>query len=330
MKQRIRLIYILAASHSGSTLLAMLLGTHPEIGTVGELKFTSLGDIGRYLCSCQREIKKCPFWSDVAQEMAKHGYPFDVSNPGTDFHFEMSNYVRWLLRPLHRGKVLERVRDSALVFSPTWRTRYPRIQELNNLLIETICDLIGKKIIVDSSKVSLRLKFLLRNPSLDVKVIRLIRDGRAVAMTYTDPAKFADASDPNFRGGGMGGERESERLTMAQAAREWKRSNEEAEAVLKNLDPSRWIEVRYETLCTETDATLKKLFEFIGVNPGYKLASFRSNSHHIIGNGMRLDSTDEIKLDDRWREVLSASELEAFDSVAGKLNRRFGYKWIPT
>lgn len=325
MKQRIRLIYILAASHSGSTLLAMLLGTHPEIGTVGELKFTSLGNVERYLCSCQKEIKKCPFWSDVAQEMAKRGYPFDFSNAGTDIHSEMSSYVRWLLRPLHRGPVLERARDSALALSPTWRTRFPRIQELNRVLIESICDLTGKKIIVDSSKVGLRLKFLLRNPALEVKVIRLIRDGRAVAMTYTNPARFADASDPTLRGGGMGGQRESERLTMAQAAREWKRSNEEAEALLKNLNPSRWIEVRYETLCAQTDGTLRKLFEFIGVNSDYKLAGFRSISHHIIGNGMRLDTAEGIKLDDRWRESLTKGELEAFDLMAGEMNRRLGY-----
>jgi len=325
MKKRIPLIYILAASHSGSTLLAMLLGTHPEIITVGELKFTSLGNVERYLCSCQKEIKKCRFWSDVVQEMAKRGYPFDFSNLGTDFYSEMSSYVQWLFRPLHRGRVLERVRDSALALSPTWRTRFPRIQELNTGLIESICNLTGKKAIVDSSKVGLRLKFLLRNPALDVKVIRLIRDGRAVAMTYTDPARFADAKAPAFRGGGMGGERESERLTMALASREWRRSNEEAEAILKNLDPSQWIEVHYETLCAQTDATLKELFKFIGVNSDCKLAGFRSISHHIIGNGMRLDTTDEIKLDDRWREVLSMSELEVFNSIAGEMNRRLGY-----
>ncbi len=325
MKQRIRLIYILAASHSGSTLLAMLLGAHPEISTVGELKFTSLGNVDQYLCSCQKEVKKCPFWSDVVHEMAKRGHLFDFSNPGTDFHSEMSSYVQWLLRPLHRGRVLEEARDSALVLSPTWRTRFPRIQELNSVLMESICNLTGKKVIVDSSKVGLRLKFLLRNPALDVKVIRLIRDGRAVAMTYTDPARFADASDPRYRGGGIGGERESERLTMARAAREWKRSNEEAETILKNLDRSRWIEVRYESLCVQTEGTLKELSKFIGVNPDYELAGFRSVDHHIIGNGMRLDSTDEIKLDERWRGSLTKSELGAFSLVAGKLNRQLGY-----
>ncbi len=48
---KIRLIYILAASHSGSTLLSLLLGSHPEITTIGELKATSLGDPDQYRCS---------------------------------------------------------------------------------------------------------------------------------------------------------------------------------------------------------------------------------------------------------------------------------------
>ena len=47
----VRLVYILAASHSGSTLLAMLLGSHPDVCTVGELKATSLGNVEEYLCS---------------------------------------------------------------------------------------------------------------------------------------------------------------------------------------------------------------------------------------------------------------------------------------
>jgi hypothetical protein len=41
-------------------------------------------------------------------------------------------------------------------------------------------------VLVDSSKVGIRLKYLLRIPEIDIRVIRVIRDGRAVALTYTD------------------------------------------------------------------------------------------------------------------------------------------------
>lgn len=322
---RIRLVYILAASHSGSTLLTMLLGAHPEICTVGELKATSLGNEERYLCSCRKRIRECPFWMGISRDMAIRGFSFDITNAGTDFKTMASSYVRRLLSPLHRGPALEKIRDLALNLSPTWRTRLPQIQAVNATLMECVLERTGKKVIVDSSKVGIRLKYLLRNPSLDVKIIRLLRDGRAVALTYVDPAQYADAKDPNLRGGGMGGTRDNERLTIAAAAHEWRRSNEEAEIILHPMDRSRWIETRYENLCIDTVDTLNRLFSFIGVDPAKATTDFRSIEHHVIGNGMRLDSTSDIRFDTRWQTALHSPNLEIYKSVAGKMNERFGY-----
>jgi hypothetical protein len=183
----------------------------------------------------------------------------------------------------------------------------------------------GKNIIVDSSKIGIRLKYLLRIPELDIKVIRAIRDGRGVALTYMNPARFADAGDPTLRQGGMGGDRSRERLTIEQAAREWRRSNEEAEAVLQRLDKSQYTESRYESLCQNPDDTLHRLFTFIGVDPKKRFTNFRSAEHHIVGNGMRLDSTSEIHLDERWRTELSVHDYATFDSMAGSLNQKYGY-----
>lgn len=324
--KKIRLVYILAASHSGSTLLSMLMGAHHEICTVGELKATRLGDPDGYRCSCREEIKKCPFWAGISRDMAQRGFSFDMANAGTDIRSGASPYVRRLLRPLHRGPFLERFRDVALALSRTWRSELPRIQARNQALMECILARTGKRVIVDSSKIGIRLKYLLQNPVLDVRVIRLIRDGRGVALTYTDPAGFADARDPSLRGGGMGKDRESERLPMAQAAREWRRSNEEAEAILRHLDRSRWMEIRYETLCKYPDETLHQLFTLMGVDPEPVTSDFRSIEHHVIGNGMRLDSTRVVRLDERWRSMLSVTDLAIFESVAGEMNHRLGYR----
>lgn len=320
-----RLVYLLAASHSGSTLLAMLLGSHPEICTVGELKATSLGDVDKYRCSCGARIKECSFWAGVAEDMGRRGFAFDVADAGTDLRSGANGYVRWLLRPLHRGPVLERVRDVGLALSPAWRSELVQIQARNAALAECICARTGRRVLVDSSKVGLRLKYLLRNPALDVKVIRLIRDGRAVALTYLDPETFADASNPCLRNGGSGGDRQSERLSMSDAAREWRRSNEEAEELLNGLDPSRWRELRYEDLCRRPDATLQKLLTFLEVEPRDTSAHFKLGEHHVLGNGMRLDTNREIRCDECWRSALDARDLETFDAVAGEMNRRLGY-----
>src|SRR6185503_10428638 len=107
----------------------------------------------------------------------------------------------------------------------------------------------------DSSKVALRLKYLLRIPSLDIKVIRCTRDGRAVSLTYMDDWAFADSADPSLRGGGTGEKRPSVRRNMMEAANEWKRSNEAADCLLAQLPRDQWMEVRYEDLCANPRET---------------------------------------------------------------------------
>jgi hypothetical protein len=114
-------------------------------------------------------------------------------------------------------------------------------------------------------------------------------------------------------------------LTLAQAARAWRRSSEEAEKVLATLPPSRWTSVRYEHLCASPRDVLAGVFTFLGLDPGKAAADFRAVAHHVLGNGMRLDSTSEVCLDERWKSVLTEDDLQVFQAVAGDLNRRYGY-----
>ena len=305
----------------------MLLGSHPEIATVGELRLSTgaMGKISRYRCSCGKLIRECQFWHRVKEGMAARGFAFEVGDAGTDCQAVESRYARWVLGALHRGILLESLRDAALGVCPSWRRGLPIVQARNAALASTVAEITGAKIIVDSSKTGVRLKYLLRNQELDMKVIRLIRDGRGVALTYMDPARYADAKDPALRGGGTGENREKKRLSMAQAAYEWRRCNEEAEYVLRCLDKSRWIEVHYEELCKDTESVLGRLFEFLGLDPGKRAQDFRTVEHHVVGNGMRLDTTSRISPDERWRSVLTEEELRIFDREAGKMNRQFAY-----
>lgn len=322
---RTRLVYLLAASHSGSTLLAFLLGSHPEICSVGELKLTHLGNVERYRCSCGEPILRCPFWTAVGDRLAAEGHALDFSSTPTDFTTRADAWAKRLLRPLHRGPLLEGVRDAALVLDPLWHPHLARTQGANAALAAAVCSLARKPVIADSSKVGIRLKFLLRNPAFDVKVVRLVRDGRAVALTYMDPASFADAREARRRDGGSGGDRLGQRLSMADAAREWRRSTEEGEAIVRGLPARSWSELRYEQLCADPQGALEPVLECFGVDPRAPLA-LKGYSHHVVGNGMRFDSTREIRLDERWKTALGPKDLATFDSVAGDLNRRLGYR----
>jgi hypothetical protein len=53
--------------------------------------------------------------------------------------------------------------------------------------------------------------------------------------------------------------------------------------------------------------------------------NFRSVEHHVVGNGMRFDATDRIRMDERWRMLLSESQLAVFNKIAGDKNGSLGY-----
>ncbi len=319
------LIYILAASHSGSTLLAMLLGAHQEICTIGELKATHLGDPEKYLCSCGENIQKCQFHHKLRESLASRGFDFDITKSQASFRSINTPYIHWLMGPLYRNMLLETIRDFGLFLSPTWRERSKQVKTLNLRLIEALTDLTNTKYVVDSSKIAIRLKFLLQIPELNVRVIHLIRDGRAVALTYMNPAIFADAKNPRMRGGGAGGNRDNEKLNVKNASHQWKRCLEEQENILRELNPNQKIRISYEQLCSEPKQTLSKLFNFLGLEPDKMNFDFRSAEQHVIGNGMRLDSSSEIKLDERWKSELTKQQLQIFEQFAGQKNNQYGY-----
>lgn len=322
-----KLAYLLAASHSGSTLLTMLLGAQPDACTAGELKATSLGSSELYRCSCRELIRNCGFWKQVGEAMATRGYPdFDITRAGTSILEVESPYARRLLNPIYRGGVFETARDVALSMSNEWKRHISSVNGRNLALIDALQEVTGAKVVIDSSKNALRLKYLLKIPQLDLRVIRVFRDGRAVALTYIDDWNFADCSDPALRGGGTGQRVSPVKRSMAVAANGWVRSNESCDALVASLPKSQWTGVHYEELCADPVATLRRLSAFLDLDPDRVILDFRAKAQHVIGNGMRMDSTSEIRLDERWKSHLSEADLQIFDDIAGPLNRKYGYQ----
>ena len=112
---------------------------------------------------------------------------------------------------------------------------------------------------------------------------------------------------------------------MAEAALEWRRTNEECERLTGTLPASRRLRLRYEDLCADTEASLSSIYGLIGVGRPERREDFRNIEHHILGNAMRLRPDSRIRQDEKWRSSLSRRDLDTFDEVAGELNRRYGY-----
>ena len=173
------LLYILAPSFSGSTLLTYLLAQHPEIATVGELKATQMGPIEKYRCSCGELILDCNFWKTLQNGANAAGLEFSLDKFATVFEGGGSFSDR-VVRASVRGELFEQVRSILLHVIPGVASRLDGLAVRNRKLADIVCQLQGGRIILDGSKDAVRLLHLINSGYWNIKVIYLQMDGRGV------------------------------------------------------------------------------------------------------------------------------------------------------
>lgn len=305
--KRIPFVFLTSQAYSGSTLLAFLLGAHPEIATVGEM--TGLipeEDPDKYLCSCGQRIRDCEFWKAVTATMQAKGFTFDVAFLNTRFELGGHPAIRRLRTGSLRSHSLESTRDLIL---RTWPGHTRGLQALgvrNEALAQSVLKVAGKRVFLDSSKVHMRIKYLLRYSNLDVSVIHLVRDARGVV-----------ASTLRYR----------PEASARQAAWSWVHRNENIQRQLAALPRNKYTVVCYRDVCQDTQKSMERLYRFCGVQPDSAVVDYRSVEHHILGNKMRLRASSEIRFDERWKREITGLQLEEIERIAGSMNRRYGCEY---
>lgn len=302
-----KVVYIMGHGYSGSTLLTFLLGTHPRIATIGELGIAPKAKEStapeEYLCSCHSPVRECSFWQRVSREMAERGHPFDIWDADLDFRARDGVLADVLLRAVQRGPVLEAARSAGLSVVPGARRERDRIISRIGSLADVVARIKGCDVFLDSSKRPERATLMQRSGDFDMRVIHLVRDGRAVSWSSMKHLN----------------------LGPEDAARSWLADNQGSEHARRYFPSDRWMTLRYEDLCGDPDGTLTRLHGFIGVPSTNGYHKFRAIDHHIIGNQMRLSSTSEIRLDESWKQALTPEQMATIDQLVAPLNRRYGY-----
>lgn len=297
-------LYVASPSYSGSTLLAMLLATHPEVATIGEMK-GGQEDMAAYRCSCGKLFVECPFWKELIATLDRRGFRYDLGDRRTmpAFRAHASALGDLVLRRPFGSRAYEAARDAAVAAWPWLRREVRRLLAYNEAFIEEVLRLSGGRVFVDSSKDGVRIKYLARIPSLDVRVVQLVRDGRAVVNSARKNAK------------------ESAGL----AAAEWRDQHLEIERVAERCCGGRLLRVRYEDVCREPALWAQRILEWGGVRGAVGAAEVDGSRLHVLGNRMRLKGPQTIRVDEGWRSELPREDRETFERVAGDLNRRYGY-----
>ncbi len=153
----------------------------------------------------------------------------------------------------------------------------------------------------------------------DALFVHLVRDGRAVANSLLQVGWWRGWGGPGqWRFGPLSREdaelwEESGRSFVVLAGLQWRRLMEAARVCEERIADSRWLEVRYESLCDRPVESVDRILAFAGLSESRSVAR-TVGSRQIVSRNRR------------WREELSGGQQDALERVLRPELDRLGYR----
>ena len=301
----VKVLYLAGEGRSGSTLLGRLAGEIEGAIHVGELYFSlEAGFRDRTLCGCGRRLRECDFWGAV----------FEQGFGGFD-NVDVGEF-------LQTKRSLERIRTLPRLLAP-WKSagdaqRLRDYRQALAALYAAIRKVSGAQVIVDGSK-SVPYSYILAGlPTVDLRLVHLVRDSRAVAFSHgrrkPDPSQYLAT-----------GLLKQEKLPRVAAS--WNLLN----LLLMLYPPGRSsLRMRYEDAVQDPAAALASLWRFLDEPPpqtGLLETSplFLPAGHTVNGNPNRFETEVQIRPDVEWRRKMPARDRRLMTVLTFPLLMRYGY-----
>lgn len=296
-ERRIPLIYVLGFGRSGSTLLDLLLGAHPDLLSTGEYTHFPKWLAEDDYCTCGERIRTCPLWGQVILRVP----PYTTTEPITPASRGFRNLLPFI----------------GAIFRRPNKPRLHTLAKKNYLLFREALKIAEKKVVVDSSKSFHRLVFLERSGLFDIRVVFLTRDGRGVAISKKEKKNKVkrlwnlEAKKPR---------------SVFWTARNWTIHNFLDLVLCKTVFRERSTWLRYEDLAQDPVGTMRELMCRLSLPPHIQSAEIPGILYHnIAGNSSRLERDFRISLDERWKTEMTTVERGVFLAVGSVMLRIFGY-----
>lgn len=302
----VKVAFIAGWGRSGSTLLDLLLGLNDGFVSVGEIKFLwSRGLIENRPCGCGVPLRSCEFWREVLASSLGAMEPDRIRQLAADAERTRTRHLPQMLMP-GAGERYGRHLDH---YRATLASLYREVMEKS-----------GAQVVVDSSKFPSYLFVLQQIGDLDVRVIHLVRDPRAVAHSWSTPT-----IDPDRPGRSL-----MARQHPALTAAYWSSWNLAVKRICDMADTPRLL-VRYEDLATDPRPRVRQMMDWLGLDgePAGFIDTDRVDlrrSHTVSGNPARhRTGAVQIGLDDRWQRQMTGFHRQIVWQLTGPVRRLFGY-----
>lgn len=283
--ETLRVLYIGGWGRSGSTVLDLLLGQAPGVFSAGEIReIWQSGLAENRPCGCERPFGDCPFWQQVGA-VAFGGW--DQVPLAEILRLRYSLDRPWSFPALPLARVVDRIGGRVRIYTGTLERLYHAIAEVS-----------GAGVIVDSSNLPSH-AFLLRTiPSIDLRVVHLVRDSRGVAFSWRKEVEKRRASGPSAH---------LPRYGPGASSIRWIGYNGMTEALRPLGVPYAF--ARYEDLMHAPREVIRRLLRHAGLAGDAADPTFIHGhrvhlgpNHTVEGNPMRFSSGElELRADEEWR-----------------------------
>lgn len=269
------------------------------------------GVIEQERCGCGRPFGQCGFWREVGEAAFGGWDRLDVLRV-TELRaaVDRNRRIPQLASPL-KSAPFER---SLSEYTASYLRLYSAIGQVS-----------GCPVVVDSSKHPSLAFCLGWRSELDLRVIHVVRDSRAVAYSWTRRINRPDSPETSYMA----------TYSPAAAAREWNIHNGAIQLLAGRGVPT--LRVRYEDLVADPEAVLTSMARFAGIEIGqgdlgfigFEAGQQRARlkaGHTASGNPMRFATGDvTISLDEQWRSAMPVPRRRAVTALTLPLLIQYGY-----
>jgi Sulfotransferase family len=307
----VKVLFLAGKGRSGGTLLANLLGQLPGFFNAGELSHLwDSGLVHNRLCGCGLAVQDCPTWNAILAAADSLPVARSIAPLATArIDLAQAAVVRWphLVR-LFRSRVDTRSRWDQL----------ERYTDAASAVYRGIAGVTGARVVVDSSRTAFEPAALGLVPGVDVRVVHVVRDPRAVVYSWQRSREWTDRPTGEYL----------ERRGAAFSTASWIARNLAVEILRPRHRPI--LRVQYDAMARDPAAILREVAAFAG-EPAGELEFLTSDAativptHSVGGNPMRMTSGQiAIRPDEEWREGLTRRDRITSTAIALPLLHRYG------
>ncbi len=332
-----RVVFIAGEGRSGGTLLGQILDGLSDLVYVGELRNIWHEALEQNEpCGCGKRFRNCEFWRTVVEKAFGSFERLDLR--------AMLNMCRSVARERYTPLLMLLNRVPADLLGSKLPPAY---EDALSRLYRAICQVAGKSIVVDSSRELSQALVLARIPSIDLRVLHLVRDSRAVAFSNS-------RRKPQFRGDKASQHRKpvstsSASSTLAfdedgttrilprrgavESALVWIWRNAWASAIprLRRRRKIPYARLRYEDLVRDPREAIEGALDQLELGrPDLSMIHGTcvklGVNHAISGNPVKFNSGGiGLRIDDEWRGAMRERDRRTVTLITSQLMRRYGY-----